>query len=683
VSGDRGVHRRSLTDLAIAAGIEPSFWDVRGEQHTASADTLMAVLRAGGAPIDRLSEVDGAWSWFHELAADSVLEPVHTIWGSGPLSVRLRLPHPPPHRATATLVSELGATIDLGAVELDGSRPSDHGGILRHEKRFELAGEWPLGYHTLVIEIGDDAYESTLIVAPPTVRGFADDDRTWGVFAPLYALREQADLRSLEAMSAWLETLGGHVLATLPLLATYLDRPYAPSPYTPVSRRFWNESYCDVGALNIHADEPADASDLAAARRSLDRPGAFDYRAQAQLVRGVLAGLAWSAAEVEAAADELGDLMRYAEFRAVVERTGTGWGAWPDRLRSGVIEPGDYDPDHALAHATGQVVMRRQLLDLATSMGRRGPRLYLDLPIGAHPEGFDTWFEPELFAGGVATGAPPDDFFGDGQNWGFPPPLPRAGREQGHAHLRQCLRHHMEVAGILRLDHVMGLHRLYWVPDGEAATEGAYVRYPREEQFAVLALESFRNDCIVVGEDLGTVPDEIREAMGRHQAAGMYVAEFEMPSWPGAELAVPPHRSVASVDTHDTPTFHGFVHGLDIAHRIESELLDVADAHHEFEGREQLVTNLRGFLQARGLVSPPGDDHQLLIAALRFLGLSDAGCVLVSLEDLWGEVNPQNIPGTPADRPNWVQRFPFSVDRLATEPRVTGALTALAQSRRG
>jgi 4-alpha-glucanotransferase len=666
---------QALRDLARAAGVDTEYWDVKGRRHVASADTLVALLGAWGAPVADVGDAAAGWEWFHEQAAATAVEPVHVVRPGESLWVRLRLRQPPPDRAKATLLTEAGVGIDLGAVDLSGTEVVDHGGRSTHDTWFELGTEWPLGYHTLAIDLGDVAFESTVIVAPPAVRGFAPDDRWWGGFAPTYALRDRADLGGLEQLAGWLGSCGGRVVATLPLLATFLDEPYAPSPYTPVSRRFWNEAHIDLS--DLAATESIDLRDLTDALAALDRPGPFDHRAQADLVQRALRRMAWPDAPV----DDLPDLVAYARFRATAARYGTGWPDWPSRQHGGDIAPGDFDPDVALAHVAGQLVMRRQLLELNGRLETRGQRLYLDLPVGSHPEGFDTWFEPELFATDIATGAPPDDFFGEGQNWGFPPVSPRAGRAQAHAHFRACLQHHMEVAGILRLDHVMGLHRLFWVPSGMAATEGTYVRYPREELFAVLALESMRHDCIVVGEDLGTVPDEIHEAMARHELAGMYVAEFEMPSWPGAELGVPPQRAVASLDTHDTPTFAGFLRGLDIAQRVESELLDVADAHQEFEAREQLVTNLRGFLRARGVVAPPYDDFQLLVGALRFLGTSDAACVLVALEDLWGEVNPQNIPGTPAERPNWVQRFPYSIERMATEPRVVHALSALDESR--
>jgi len=289
----------------------------------------------------------------------------------------------------------------------------------------------------------------------------------------------------------------------------------------------------------------------------------------------------------------------------------------------------------------------------------------------------------------MSAGAPPDDFFAEGQTWGFPPLSPEASRRQAHRHLRDVLGHHMGVAGILRLDHVMGMHRLFWVPDGMSARDGVYVRAPRDELFAVVAIEARRHDCVVIGEDLGTVPDEIRVAMDDHALLGMYVAEFNQPSWPGAGLTAPRNDQLASIDTHDTPTFAGWLHGLDIDRRHVLGQLGDDQADHERAERRRQVKNLAAFLVSRGDVAKhynvngEPDEHVLLEGLLRFLGDSDAPAVLVSLDDIVGERNPQNVPGTLVDRPNWVQRFPIPLERLDRDERLGAVLRALQACRLG
>src|SRR5205085_780734 len=210
------------------------------------------------------------------------------------------------------------------------------------------------------------------------------------------------------------------------------------------------------------------------------------------------------------------DLETYAAFRAVGDRRGEPWQSWPERLREGTLAPADYDEEDRDYYLWTQWAAERHVAALAKEARRRGPGLYLDLPLGVHGSAYDVWRERDLFAEGASAGAPPDAFFTKGQNWGFPPLQPDRLRERGYGHLIDCLRHHMSHSGILRIDHVMQLHRLFWIPQGMDAAGGVYVKYPAEELYAVLSVESHRNQAMIVGENLGTVPPEVYEAMDRH-----------------------------------------------------------------------------------------------------------------------------------------------------------------------
>ena len=484
----------------------------------------------------------------------------------------------------------------------------------------------------------------------------------------------------------------------MPLLAAYLGQPFDPSPYAPVSRRFWNELFVDLAALPELQSLPAALENLDGLRlvgHAANEPGkSFDYRHQYGYVRGVLTQVVAARAEwPEALQAAFGaylearpDVSDYARFRAMSERHATGWHGWPSAARAGTIGPRSVDDAVTAVHEFGQFAMDRGMAALADGLHDRGQRLYLDLPVGAHGDGYDTWRERELFAWGAGAGAPPDDFFAAGQNWGFPPLRPWA-PDNGHLwHFREMLRHHMGVAGIVRLDHAMGLERLFWVPDGHPARDGVYVRYPRAALFAVLAIESVRAECIVVGEDLGTVPDSIREEMDHRGLLGMYVAQFNQPEWGGATLGVPSSRQLASIDTHDTPTFAGWLHGLDIDRRhvlgqLSDELADAARAE-----RRAQVFNLVETLVNYGVVdagTAPDDEGQLLDGLLRFLGDGESPAVLVAIDDLVGERNPQNVPGTMIDRPNWVQRIRFGAHDLLADPAIGAMLDALQGCRLG
>lgn len=619
---------RALRTLAAGAGVELEYWDVKGVHHEASVDALLAVLPSLDIEVTTLADAPGA------LAREQA-------------------------RAAALPASD--------AVEERATASSGSAG------------------------------------SAPVALGFEATDRLWGVFAPAYALQGGtgigAHVGTLDALARFVHPRGGRVVATLPLLASYLDEPFDPSPYAPVSRLFWNELYLDLGSLPELAAVP-DALDNLEGLRSWGhaanaRGRTFDYRHQSGYVRGtlekVIAGRgSWPTACTEAFAryaEEHPDAVEYARFRARVEVDGT-WRSWPESGAAGAARthPRGLDQVTVDVHLFSQFAMQRRMDALADDLASRDQRLYLDLPVGTHAEGFDTWKHRDLFAWGCAAGAPPDDFFTEGQNWGFPPIKPQVSRASGHAYLREVLRHHMRVAGILRLDHVMGLHRMFWVPDGLEAREGVYVRSPRDELFALVAEESIRSGCVVVGEDLGTVPDEVRDAMAAHGLLGMYVAEFNQPAWQGAPLEAPTNEQLAVVDTHDTPTFSGWLRGRDIDRRKEVGLLDDISALDEYAARRQQRENAIGFLRGRGDL-PPGaddaDDIAIHTALLRFVGDSDSPCVLVNLEDLWGETEPQNVPGTPVDRPNWVHRYPYEVGELATHDELNAALAALQDCRLG
>jgi 4-alpha-glucanotransferase len=320
-----------------------------------------------------------------------------------------------------------------------------------------------------------------------------------------------------------------------------------------------------------------------------------------------------------------------------------------------------------------------QLDGLSERFARRGQALYLDLALGAHPDGFDTWAEPGLFGWGASVGAPPDAMFGGGQDWGFPPQRPDVARASGHAEWARALRAHLTVCGVLRLDHVLGLQRLYWVPDGASPTEGVYVRQPLDELLAVLAIEAHRAGAAVVGEDLGTVDPAVRHAMATHGVAGMSIAQFAVSADPAVPPAWPHAGQLAAVNTHDMPTFRGWLAAADADHRRRAGLIDDAGVAAVRRGRVAEVAALTASL---GLGERPVGWRDLLTALVARLGATDADAVLVALDDLVGGTEQQNVPGTPWSRPNWVVRLPAPLDELAKDPGVSAVLDALAAARR-
>ncbi|MCR4419701.1 MAG: 4-alpha-glucanotransferase [Clostridia bacterium] len=653
-----------LYRLALAYRVQPVYRDAQGHRRRADPEALLAVLRALGAPVERVADAAPALEDHYRQQARRLCPPVTVVWSPGPAAVTLAAPgRPPADRAECQLVLENGEErhwrVEAAAFSVARRYRARRNNLLL---RLALPSDLPWGYHRLRVRLGSREGSTLLIVAPrrayPTPKG-----RAWGIFLPLYALRSErswgvGDFSDLSGLASWVAGLGGGTVGTLPLLAAFLDRPLDPSPYTPVSRLFWNELYLDVSRAPELAACPQAREVVASAdfRRELNRlaaePG-VDYRRVLNLKRRVLELLArecfarrpQGSPELAAWAAGHPRARDYARFRAAVELRGETWPSWPERMREGRLEEGDFSPEGERYHLYVQWLAERQLQDLVRGSGAG---LYLDLPLGVHPHGYDVWREREAFATEVSCGAPPDPFFRQGQNWGVPPLHPGWLREQGYAYYLACLRHHLRYARVLRLDHVLGLHRQFWIPKGMDPRQGVYVRYRAEEFYALLSLESHRHRAIIVGEDLGLLPRPLRAAMKRHGLWGMYVFQLEHPFSPGPGRAVPA-RSLACLNTHDTLPFAGFWDELGSA------------------GQSALKEWLRRSGVLRG---EPGEREQVLAACLRYLAAGPAGLLMINLEDLWLETEPQNVPGTGWERPNWQRRARYGLEEIRRLPAV-------------
>jgi 4-alpha-glucanotransferase len=703
---------QELLELARLYNIQASYHDVSGRLVEAAPESLLAALAALNAPVESMGDVGEALAARREELAQRLLEPVVVAWEGRPPAIELRLR--PGEDTLACHLDLEGGERRAWTVEA-ASLPAAEGGAVR---RLVLSEPLALGYHRLTVRAGGRTAAAQILAAPERAFGAMGGERgegggiggmggiggrgerQWGLFAPLYAFHTArswgaGDLTDLETLAAWTAELGGGVVATLPLLAAFLDEPCEPSPYAPASRLFWNELYLDLERL-------PEAAASGAARRLLDAPEIHaeiaalraaplvDYPRLAILKRRVMEEMAawfWSHAtprrdELEGYLGAHPELATYAAFRAVGDRRGEPWQAWPERLRDGTLAPADYDDEDFRYHLWAQWAAARQMLAAAGEARRRGPGLYLDLPVGVHGGAYDVWRRRDLFAEGAAAGAPPDAFFTQGQNWGFPPLQPERLRERGYDYWIACLRHHLEQAEMLRIDHVMQLHRLFWIPRGLPASQGVYVRYPSEELYAVLALESHRHRAVIVGENLGTVPPEVNEAMERHGVLGMYVLQYELAPGGGGLQREPPARSVASLNTHDMPTFRGFWRGRDVADLQALGFFDAAQAHEEGMRRQRQREQLEAMVPEE--LRAPGDPYPAVLRTrLEHLAASAARLVLVNLEDLLGEEEPQNVPGTHAERPNWRRKARLSFEELARRPDVVWMLRRVDELRRG
>jgi 4-alpha-glucanotransferase len=639
--------RRDLRALARELGVEVHWRDQDGEARACSDDTLIATVQMLGIALQRPEDAREARQRLERERAERLVEPVAVTWDGAPPVLTARVPEAANDDPFEIVVEHGGRSDRVLRDECDVHASVLVDGVVELEVRLPRGFE--VGRHRITLEAAGRRAEATLIAAPARI-GRAGLERAWGVFAPVYALHDRdrthtGDLASLARLSAWASGRGGRVVGTLPILAMFVghgDEPCDPSPYAPVSRRFWNELYLDLGAVPELEGEPpvvepspgrfADLPRLASARRpALERAlGRLDTSSDrsAALDR-------WLAAAPLS--------LEYARFRARVEGSGN----------AGVR-----------LHAYVQWLMAQQLGALAQELAGRDQVLYFDLPIGAHRGGFDVAHEGELFIRDASVGAPPDKFFAGGQDWGFPPIHPKITRDTGYAYLASCLESHFRYARTLRIDHVMGLHRLWMIAPGASSGDGAYVRYAAEEQWAVVCIEAARHDATVVGENLGTVPAETHRALRRHRALGMWVLEFELPSDDDAIAHAPPARDLACIDTHDLPTFATWWH--DLAPAPRGALIDALRAAGELD------------TEYGELIAP----ESVLAATLAWLGRSSAALVQASLEDLWLEPDPQNIPGADHQDGRFRQRCTYGLDELDTLDTVKNALERLDRARR-
>lgn len=685
-----------LRELARLYSIQLTYVDSAGKKRNAGRDSLLAALRmreprlADGADPAELLETRKHEIW------SRLVEPVIVSWGGKRIEVELRLPQSARDASLRwELTLEDGPTLS-GTADLGGCAPEWDEALGREHfigKTLIITPEkqLPFGYHTLRVDVANATAEAMIVVAPSKAYApRASEKRSWGIFAPVYAMQTESswgtgDLGDLQRYAAWIHEQGGGVVATLPMLATFYGDLADPSPYSPVSRLFWNELYLDL--TRIPEFEESDRNSRIATIEELRGLKRVDYDRAYAVKRAALHDMAerfFSSGggtrldEFESFAKNARD---YARFRAYVERVKKPWRDWDDAPKGGEITDGDVDDGAVRDHLYAQWNIATQMREVADDARRSGLGLYLDFPLGVNSSGYDAWRYREHFASGISVGSPPDPFFTKGQNWGFPPFDPDAIREQRHSYFRAAIRNQLEHAGLLRIDHVMGLQRLFWIPEGGEAKDGVYVRYPEDELYAILAIESQRTRSIIVGEDLGTVPTYVPKTMSRRGVRQMYVVQYELKPEGDEPAGKPPAASVASINTHDMPTFAAFWGAKDVDDRLEQELLDDKSARRERETREQMRAALTAFLTDRNLLQEATDDRvRVLEALVAFLGSSEAEVVLVTLEDLWLEPEPQNTPGV-AER-SWRKKMRLDLDAARSDQRVAAMLRSLNRSRR-
>jgi len=552
---------------------------------------------------------------------------------------------PPPDLAErAPVVTRPGRRLGLGTVEVeceDGTHRTVHD---------VLPEDFPLGYHRLRTSGGAPGRPSRRLIVSPG-RCWLPDHQQWGWTVQLYAARSRSswgigDLADLRALREWTESVGGGFLLVNPLHAVAPTLPQEASPYLPSTRRFRNPVYLRVDEVpgwspGVADDERRrlDAADL------VDRDGVWALKRAALWSAFTAPGVADDAAFTSWRGEQGRSLEEFATWCTLADEHGPDWRDWPAGLRR---PDGAEVAAFATAHAD-RVAFHAWLqwqLDVQLRSATGTTTVIQDLPIGVSGGGADAWAWQDVVAGGITVGAPPDLLNTTGQDWGSPPLVPWRLQAADYEPFIQSVRGTIAGAGGLRIDHVMGLFRLWWIPDGASATEGAYVRYPSEDLLDIVALESHRARAVVVGEDLGTVEPGVREALAERGMLSyklLWFEDDEPDDWPVCALA--------AVTTHDLPTVAGLWTGSDAADQLASTTMSEEDVRN---GRTDLLARLR-----RGsdlAESAPVDEA--VDTAYRRLARAPSLLLSVALEDAVLEERRPNVPGT-VERENW--RIPLRV----------------------
>ena len=717
--------RPILAALAERVGILPEYVSHDGRERRITPDaTRVALLAAMEMDASTEASAAAALDVLESAERGQLTDPVQVTQtiGGEPLTVPIRV------------VTEGPASVDW-FLELHTEQGEVHraeGGMMLDGGTRTTAMPVPThpapGYHRVRITVRANGRERTgqqsLIVTPRTCLTSTeklDDRRLYGIWANLYSARSAktwgiGDLDHLNDLIAWASEIGAAFVGVNPLHATRNCGPDI-SPYRPLSRLYRNTTYLDISDFQEFIDYPGGfrrigSGESVAEFERLRSSSHVDYQRVNRIKQEIFEPFhdefvqndrdrdtGRGRAYAEYLRQEGSALTDFATFLVLDEhfrltRGAANWHDWPGEFRdprSSEVERFRRDHEKEIDfHRFLQFELDRQLA-VAAERARSGGMsigLYQDLAIGTAPDGSDPWAFPGLFVAGASIGAPPDDLGPDGQNWGLPPINPLRLRASGYEYWIRLLRSAFAHAGALRIDHVMGLLRQFWIPAGCSGSAGAYVGFPADDLFGILALESRRQNALVIGEDLGTVPPGFAEMLERWGVLSTQVLYFERDHQ--GEFLPPGHyskRAMVTVNTHDLPPLAGWWEGHDLALRRDinqlsnDEQLAAAQAHRSHE-RDALSRALRreGLLGEGEAVS-----HADRCAAVHaFIARTPAPLVAVSLDDLAGETEPVNLPGIdPTRYPSWSRRMSMPLEDIFRSPTATRTLSAVRSERDG
>jgi 4-alpha-glucanotransferase len=705
-----------IENAARAWGVETEYWDIWGQQHHASTELEAAILRSLGVDVTSSAALREAMERHNQRQRRSPFAPtIFLTAGNTPheVPVSLEAKHAGSHAALRIQLED-GRTLDL-EVELEIGREEIQG-----TKHVRLPDDLPLGYHQLSLRIGDESWQpSRLIVCPDRAfePSWLHDRRAAGLAISLYGLRSQrnwgcGDSTDLRALIDWVaERTETSFIALNPLHAIANRQPYNTSPYLPNSIFYRNPIYLDIEAIPDFRssdraaallESPAVQKEIGALRDAelveYARVYALKLRFLKLLFQGFLEN-EWRegtarAAELKKYTEREGDLLhRFAVHSALDQAIHRdcpdvwNWRSWPEQYQ---------DPESAATREFARKHWRSVLfhkyvqwqLDAQLEAAQRhalhsglGIGLYHDLALATDRFGSDLWAHRKFFVSGCRVGAPPDGFSPKGQDWGFPPPNSERHDEDGYRLFAESIRKNCRHGGALRIDHVMRFFRLYWIPDGMEATHGTYVRDRFHALLSILALESVRNRVVVIGEDLGTVPDEAREVLHRFGILSYRLLYFEQDR--DGRFRPPqdyPRDALVSATTHDLPTLAGFWLGRDIDARRDAGLLPDESAYQSMRAdrarEKQKLLDLLWELKLlpdwfpRDATQVPELVGELHNAIVGFLASTPSKLMVLNQEDLLKQAEQQNLPGSTAEYPNWRRKMKCTVEELWTSDEI-------------
>ncbi|UXA10852.1 4-alpha-glucanotransferase [Mycobacterium sp. SMC-8] len=710
-----------LVDLAHRYGVASEYTDWTGRSVPVPASTLIAVLDALGVAAATDRDRAEALARHDRDHWDRPLPP--SIVGRTGVATPfwVHVTHGDPARLWLRLED---GSVRTGLRQLENNRPPfDLNGRLVGEATFELPADLPMGYHTLHLAVADSDVSTTVIVAPARLN-CADrlgSGRTWGLATQLYSVRSRnswgvGDLTDLTDLAVWSAARhrAGFVLVN-PLHAAAPVAPMEPSPYLPTSRRFVNPMYLRVQAVPEFAyvrhrsrirKAQTQVQTRAARSEQIDRDSAWTSKRAALETVYLVELSAGREIAYEAFLEREGrSLDDFATWCALADQYGADWRQWPEELQhprsAAVAAFVDEHPNEVDFHRWLQWIVDEQLSAAQDRALQAGMKLGImhDLAVGVDPNGADAWALQDVLALGVTAGAPPDEFNQLGQDWSQPPWRPDRLAEQAYEPFRALVSAVLRHAGGVRIDHIIGLFRLWWIPKGALPTEGTYVRYDHEAMIGIVALEAQRVGAVVVGEDLGTVEPWVRDYLSDRGLFGTSILWFESDrDGDGGPLPAERWREycLSAVTTHDLPPTAGYLAGEHVRLRDELGLL-TRPAEEELAGDREHQRGWMAELRRVGLLDNGSGDvdeadevEEVVLALHRYLGRTPSRLLSLSLADAVGEVRTQNQPGTTDEYANW--RVPLAgpdgrqmlLEDIFEDPRAAAlceAMRAAAEAR--